>query len=75
MGLVNLDVGAYCEASRILIDTRCSVDIIFLKSLEHMGIDKSKIRKTKSTFTRFTIDSSTLYRMIELMVSASVVMK
>lgn len=73
--LVNLDVAANCEVSRLLIDTESSVYIIFLKTLDQMEIDKLKIRKTKSTLTRFTKDASTSYGMIELLVLASRVIK
>jgi len=55
--VITLDI-ANCEVQRVLIDTRSSVDLIFLDTLVRMGISKNDIRVVPSPLVSFTGETS-----------------
>ena len=54
--VVTLDVANF-EVSRILIDTGSSVDLIFLSTLERMGISRADVVGPPSPLVAFTSES------------------
>ncbi|KAG7572390.1 hypothetical protein ISN44_As09g007540 [Arabidopsis suecica] len=67
--VITLDVANF-EVSRILIDTGSSVDLIFLGTLERMGISRADIVGPPSPLVAFTSESAMSLRMIKLPVLA-----
>ncbi|KAG7564205.1 Ribonuclease H domain [Arabidopsis suecica] len=72
--VITLDVANF-EVSRILIDTGSSVDLIFLGTLERMGISRTDIVGPPSPLVAFTSESAMSLGTIKLPVLAKNVSK
>ncbi|KAG7564126.1 Cytochrome P450 superfamily [Arabidopsis suecica] len=72
--VITLDVANF-EVSRILIDTGSSVDLIFLGTLERMGISRADIVGPPSPLVAFTSESAMSLGTIKLPVLAKNVSK
>ncbi|KAG7542873.1 Retrotransposon gag domain [Arabidopsis thaliana x Arabidopsis arenosa] len=72
--VITLDVANF-EVSRILIDTGSSVDLIFLSTLERMGISRADIVGPPSPLVAFTSESAMSLGTIKLPVLAKKVSK
>ncbi|CAE5959511.1 unnamed protein product [Arabidopsis arenosa] len=72
--VITLDVANF-EVSRILIDTGSSVDLIFLGTLERMGISRADIVGPPSPLVAFTSESAMSLGTIKLLVLAKNVSK
>jgi len=72
--VITLDVANF-EVSRILIDTGSSVDLIFLSTLERMGISKADVVGSPSPLVAFTSESAMSLGTIKLPVLAGKISK
>ncbi|KAG7588597.1 Ribonuclease H-like superfamily [Arabidopsis suecica] len=72
--VITLDVANF-EVSRILIDTGNSVDLIFLSTLERMGISRADVVGPPSPLVAFTSESAMSLGTIKLPVLAGKVSK
>lgn len=67
--LVVLEIGEY-DVTKVLIDTRSSVDLIFRGTLMKMGVDLDDIKPSSKTLTGFNGFSETILGIIRLPVRA-----
>lgn len=65
--LITIDVANY-EVSKVLIDTESLVDLIFLSTLQEMGISKAYIIWPPAPLIAFTSETSMSLRIIRLLV-------
>jgi len=72
--VITLDVANF-EVSRILIDTGSSVDLIFLSTLERMGISRADVVGPPSPLVAFTSESTMSLKTIKLPVLAGKISK
>ncbi|XP_013632851.1 PREDICTED: uncharacterized protein LOC106338416 [Brassica oleracea var. oleracea] len=63
--LVVLGIGEY-DVTKVLIDTRSSVDLIFRGTLQKMGVDLDDIKPSSRTLTGFNGSSETIVGTIRL---------
>uniref|UniRef100_A0A0D3BUE5 Uncharacterized protein n=1 Tax=Brassica oleracea var. oleracea TaxID=109376 RepID=A0A0D3BUE5_BRAOL len=67
--LVVLGIGEY-DVTKVLIDTRSSIDLIFRGTLQKMGVDLDDIKASSRTLTGFNGSSETILGTIRLPVRA-----
>ena len=67
--LIDIGIGE-CQATKVLVDTGSSVDLIFRDTLNKMGIDLRDMRPSSRTLTRFNGASEKMIGTIHLPVYA-----
>ncbi|KAF8102778.1 hypothetical protein N665_0195s0015 [Sinapis alba] len=65
--LIDIGIGD-CQVTKILIDTRSSVDLIFREKLDKMGIDLRDMKPSSRTLTGFNGASEPMIGMIHVLV-------